>query len=212
MSLLRILLRPLAGAGVVLALVALATLRQLAAGAESMRDATAMAEGGDVEGAIRAARRAAEAIVPGSPYPAQAYGLLEAIAERAEARGDGETALAAWHAARGASVATRSPFVRPHPVADRSSEAIARLAASPPGARTNAPAEPDPRIQELLARAAGPDGLAPLVLAAGAMLLLIGGVGATWLAAHDASRQRVFVAFAVAIVGVALYVAGGTFG
>lgn len=84
----------------------------------------AMAEGDTAE-AIHQWRRAARWYVPLAPHVGGAYDRLEELARTAEARGDRDTALAAWEGVRSSVKATRS-FYTPH--ADRLEIADGRIA------------------------------------------------------------------------------------
>jgi hypothetical protein len=80
---------------------------QWSLGEHAMRDSDAFLARGQARPSIVAARLAAEAAVPWSPYPAMGYARLEALARAAEVEGKPEDAAFAWRAMRSAAVATR---------------------------------------------------------------------------------------------------------
>ena len=123
--------------------------RQLLAGERAMAKSDAALEHGDVRGAIFAAREAAEALLPGSPFPGRGYARLGQIAHDAEARGDDAIAALAWRSARAAAVETRAAFVSNETQITEANAGILRAAGhldpkSPPSAdeldRTRRPA------------------------------------------------------------------------
>ena len=77
--------------------------------------------------AIAHARDAAEAVVPGSPWPARGVARLEAIGHDAEARGDERTAVLAYGAMRAAAMATRAPLLGTDPWRALADEGLARV-------------------------------------------------------------------------------------
>jgi hypothetical protein len=96
------------GVLVVLAVLAVATARELTIGRDELAAADAAAEKSDWLETIGHARAAAEALVPGSPWPERGFRRLEAVGHDAEVRGDDETALLAYGAIRTAALATRA--------------------------------------------------------------------------------------------------------
>jgi hypothetical protein len=96
------------GALVVLGVLATAAVHELRAGARAIAASDAASTHGDSRAAIDAAHDAAEAAMPGSPYPEQGYARLAAIARAAEMQRDDATATAAWRATRAAALATNS--------------------------------------------------------------------------------------------------------
>jgi hypothetical protein len=101
------------------------------------RDALAK---GDAVTAIARARDAAMARAPFSPYPAQALGMLAAIAQGAESRGDFDQAAFAWRALRVAIRATRTEGAESARL-DESGRALVRLASRVcEGSQTRPPA------------------------------------------------------------------------
>jgi hypothetical protein len=100
----------------------------------------ALADGDQAE-AIAQWRRAARWYVPLAPHVGDAYDRLEELARAAEARGDTDTALAAWEGIRSSIKATRS-FYTPH--GDRLEPAnrrIAELRAATPADAAAAPGQ-----------------------------------------------------------------------
>jgi len=108
------------------------------AGARAMRESDALLAVGQSRPAAVQARRAAEAAVPWSPYPARGYARLEAIAMAAEVEGRAEDAAFAWRAMRSAAVATRPAAAGRGKVA-LADEGILRVARSPVGGASSAP-------------------------------------------------------------------------
>jgi len=136
---------------------------------------------GDVDGAIAQAMRAARWYVPLAAHTTQAYDRLRTIALRAELSGDGETALLAWQAVRGAARSTRTLWT---PFSDRLAEAddhLATILASkpPPGVDRETPR--DLLVREHRALLAEPTAARPwaiVALYAGLCAFLLG----TWRA------------------------------
>ena len=82
--------------------------RQVTTGARAMQASDEAAHAGDVRAAIDAARAAAEAELPGSPYPRRGMERLAQIGRDAEGRGDLALAAVAWRAMRTAAEETRA--------------------------------------------------------------------------------------------------------
>lgn len=113
---------------VVVAVVAIVTVREIALGRAEVSLCDAAMQKSDWPEAIGHARAAAEAFVPGSPWPEQGWMRLEAIGHDAEARGDDETALLAYGAMRAAALATRAPGSGWASRRAQAEEALARVA------------------------------------------------------------------------------------
>jgi hypothetical protein len=113
---------------VLIAVVAIVTVREVAIGRAEVSLCDAAVQKSDWPEAIGHARAAAEALVPGSPWPEQGWMRLEAIGHDAEARGDDETALLAYGAMRAAAMATRAPCSGWARRRAQSEEALARVA------------------------------------------------------------------------------------
>src|SRR4029077_2328210 len=92
--------------------LAVAAARERSIAEREAAAADAAAARSDWLEAVGHARAAAEAMLPGSPWPDQGFRRLEATGHDAEARGDLETALLAYGAMRTASLATRSILAR----------------------------------------------------------------------------------------------------
>jgi hypothetical protein len=88
-------------------LVGAAGAHEWSAGKDATQESDSALARGEVREATVAARRAAEAVVPLSPYASQGHARLEAIARAAEAEGRLGDAAFAWRAMRSAAVATR---------------------------------------------------------------------------------------------------------
>jgi hypothetical protein len=113
---------------VVVAATAVLTGRELAVGQAEVTAADAAAARSDWGEAVVHARAAAEALVPGSPWPARGWGRLEAIGHDAEARGDDATAMLAYGAMRSAALATRAPGSGSDRWRAKADDALARVA------------------------------------------------------------------------------------
>ncbi len=94
-------------AACVVLLLSVGAATEWSLGERSMRESDLAIARGQTRHAAVAARRAAEAVVPGSPYPARGYARLEAIAMAGEVERRPEDAAFAWRAMRSAAVATR---------------------------------------------------------------------------------------------------------
>jgi hypothetical protein len=115
---------------VVVAVVAIVTVREVAIGRAEVSLCDAAVQKSDWAEAVGHARAAAEALVPGSPWPEQGWVRLEAIGHDAEARGDDETALLAYGAMRAAALATRAPGSGWAQRKAQADEALSRVAAA----------------------------------------------------------------------------------
>jgi hypothetical protein len=171
-------------------------------GAAALAECDVATAQGDVPRAIDAARAAAEAVAPASPYPARGYARLVAIAGAAEARGDDATANAAWRSVRAAALATRT-LARTPAYLVLAEEGLARVAWH---ARTGA-VEGDLEAfrAAMLGRLAQDDvpaGWTFVLLGAGAAAFF-GGVLAM-LVAEGGSRRAVATRAAVAVAGLAM--------
>jgi hypothetical protein len=113
----------------ILLLLGVAGATEWSIGASAMKETDALLARGRTRQAIVAARRAAEAEVPGSPYPQLGYARLEALATAAEAEGKPEDAAFAWRAVREAAGATRPGCVGRGEVA-RADEGLRRTGQS----------------------------------------------------------------------------------
>lgn len=98
------------GVLVAVVVVAVVTVREVSIGQSEAAAAEASAARSEWPEAIAHARAAAQARVPGSPWPGRGKARLEAMGRDAEARGDEETALLAYGALRTSAIATRAAF------------------------------------------------------------------------------------------------------
>jgi hypothetical protein len=194
---------PLA-ASVVTLVVIIVAAREVSMGRREIAAAQVAVARSDWPEAIARARAAAEAFVPGSPWPEQGRQRLDAIGRDAEARGDDETALLAYGALRTAALATRTPF-GPLGSSDRwqtiAERGVARVGGSRAGvgAPRSAPAESaldDPRD-------AGPVGIWTFALVAAASAAFLGALAR--LAQPGQSERGVRGAQAVALLGFVAY-------
>ena len=104
--------------------------RETAIGRDSVAAADAAAAKSDWPEAIARARAAAEALVPGSPWPERGFRRLESLGHDAEARGDDPTALLAYGAMRTAALETRAVGSRTAHWQLAAEEGLARVASS----------------------------------------------------------------------------------
>jgi hypothetical protein len=198
---------------VVLGVLATGTVREIVVGERAIEDCDAAIEKSDPVAAIDAARTAAEALVPGSPYPERGYRRLETIAHDAEMRGDDAVASAAWRAMRTAALATEAVGASSAARLDVANQGLARV-----GARARVPDAPDvpsdPRPSEefLLAmlRSDAPPGPGVFVLlAAGAVLFFAGAGRLVWMAGGAGASRLTWrtagPSLLSAVVGAAAY-------
>lgn len=122
------ILRPMAVAAVaVLLIFALATHRTLHRGAEEMRASERAFDAGELEIAVRHARRAASSYVPGAAHVDGGYERLIAVAAGAERARDIGLAMMAWRAVRAAALESRHLWLaRPKELAQANAN-LARL-------------------------------------------------------------------------------------
>lgn len=137
-----------------LVLCALATQRALQCGEEEMLASDRAFDTGEMEAAVRHARRAAALYVPGAAHVTAAYARLRAVAAGAERERDAMLAASAWQGIRAAALESRhvwQPHAEQLAVAEHS---LARLlqAATGPVAPATAPADfrPPPPLWVLL--------------------------------------------------------------
>jgi hypothetical protein len=176
---------------VVVAVVAVVAMRQRSIGETELAAAGEAAGRSDWPEAIARARAAAEALVPGSPWPERARALLESIGRNAEARGDDENALLAYGALRTAAIATRAPL-GPLSSADRwrtrADSGLARIAVSRRAAGTTAPSTE--AMQNDLRDIQPPGAWTLAVLAAASLAIASAISGATGAMARRGARER----------------------
>ena len=86
------------------ALIALVTLRTLSRGEAELAASDRAFDAGELELAVRTARRAATAYVPGAGHVEAAYARLRAVARGAERSRDLALARGAWQAMRAAAI------------------------------------------------------------------------------------------------------------
>jgi hypothetical protein len=205
-------------AALVCLVAAVAGVRQVGAGREALVDSDAAAARGDLAGAVARARDAAEAVVPGSPYPKEGYARLEAIARGAEARGDERTALGAWGAMRAATAATSAAGEGASPWTRLADDGIARAGSRPllPGhpAGDNAWATQtgeihasEPLLRASLTRDDLPSPLVLTLLGLGALAFFAGCARLAVTATDRAALRREWIALVAAAFGAAIELA-----
>jgi len=186
---------------VVVVATAVLTTREVAVGQTEVTAADAAASRSDWGEAIVHARAAAEALVPGSPWPARGWGRLEAIGHDAEARGDDATAMLAYGAMRSAALATRAPGSGSERWRTKAEDALARVASYRP--QVGGPQAPATSMLDALRETEPPPTgtLALLALAGAAML---GGLARlTWAGGERVAQLLAaigFVAYAVVLL------------
>ncbi len=116
---------------VLTSVIAVAAFREMALGKAEMAAAEEAVVRSDWPEAVWHARAAAEAFVPGSPWPERAMLRLQTIAHEAAIRGDRNVALLAYGALRTASLATRAPGATDVRWRLLAEDGLAQLAASP---------------------------------------------------------------------------------
>jgi hypothetical protein len=181
-------------------LVAGLSAREVALGLDEVTMADAAAAKSDWPLSIAHARAAAEAWVPGSPWPERGWERLEAIGHDAEARGDDETALLAYGAMRAAAFATRGPLSGWESRRAKADEGLARVAAA-----IRDPAGPRPTVDTMLDALRSDDPPSPwrlYTVAASAIALVAGLARLAWLGPAAAEAR---VAQAVAAAGLVVY-------
>jgi hypothetical protein len=197
---------------VVVAVLAVLTAREIALGRSEVAAADDAAGRSDWWEAVVHARAAAEALVPGSPWPDRGRQRLEAIGRDAEARGDDATAMLAYAAMRAAALATRAPGSRSDRWRTRAEEGLARVAASRRDVgmpHTSEPAGVAPEHEresmlDALRENEPPPTWRMALLAAAATSLLGGLAGLAWAGA-DASARSARIAQALAAAGIVAY-------
>jgi hypothetical protein len=185
-------------------MLATAMATEMATGGRAIEECDAAAAQGDRSSAIAAAHAAAEAYVPGSPYPARGYARLEAMARDAETRGDDETANAAWRAMRAAAIATRAPTSSNEQWRQMAEQGLARVGSS---ARTAEVHLTEEKLLEALRHDETPTAPTLALLAAATAAMLAGFGRLAWLARDASLLKRARWPYAVALAGLTAYVA-----
>lgn len=173
---------------VVAAVVAIVTVREMGMGRAEVALCDSAMQKSDWPEAIGHARAAAEAVVPGSPWPEQGWTRLEAIGHDAEARGDDGTALLAYGAMRAAALATRAPgsgWARRLALAEESLARVAAAGRDPAGPRVTS----DAMLDAL--RGQAPPSPWSLVALAAAAIATLGALGRLAWLGDAAARARV---------------------
>jgi hypothetical protein len=171
---------------VVVAATAVLTVREVAVGQAEVTAADTAAARSDWGESIVHARAAAEALVPGSPWPARGWSRLEAIGHDAEARGDDATAMLAYGAMRSAALATRAPGSGSDRWRSKAEDALARVASY--RKEVGAPVTPAASMLDAL-HDTEPPPTATLVLLAAAGVAMLGGLGRLAWAGGERAAQ-----------------------
>lgn len=173
------------GTAILAVFTGVATLRAVLDGERELAASDAAFDANDLHAAIQHARRAASAYAPGAPHVERGYQRLRAVARGAEATGQTDLAVLAWHAER-ASVLESASFFQPFP--ERLEEAnrnLARLSALGAGVGSE-PAQAAPRLFKLAQARSAQRFPAGALLALG---LLLSGMGLGWFAARALGPQ-----------------------
>jgi len=196
--------------GCILATVTIVQVRAGARALERSDDALARA---DRPGAIAAARDAAQALVPGSPYPTLGYRRIEAIARDAEIHGDDAVASSAWQAMRAAALSTRALTVSTSDWVDEANAGIARVGSRAASGGPDVAKRSDdvrPSEQALLAalkRDDTPSTLGFALLALGGSAFFAGLGRLAWRAGHEPlTWSRARMPALSAVLGLIAYV------
>jgi hypothetical protein len=128
------------GATLPFILFALVTLRTLSRGEAELTASDRAFDAGQLELAVRYARRAATAYVPGAAHVDAAYARLRAVAVGAERTRDVALAASAWRALRAAALESRHVFCPRARELEQADANLARLAGLP--AARSAPPSP----------------------------------------------------------------------
>lgn len=185
---------------VVASTLAVLTAREIALGRTEVAAADVAAARSDWWEAVVHARAAAEALVPGSPWPERGRERLEAIGRDAEARGDDATAMLAYAAMRTAALATRAPGSGSDAWRAKAEQGLARVAAS--RRDVGMPHASAESMLDALHENEPPPTWRMALLAAAATALLGGLAGLAW-AGDQIARAR--VAQALAAAGLVAY-------
>jgi len=133
-------------------LFALVALRTLSRGEAELAASDRAFDAGELELAVRTARRAATAYVPGARHVDAAYARLRAVALGAERSGDLALAGTAWQAVRAAANESRHLWRAHAPELERADANLARLSGQPAAPRARSlPDPPRPAGALLLA-------------------------------------------------------------
>src|SRR3984957_11572927 len=193
--------RALAAAALVVVTVgSVVTAREMAIGQDEVVAADAASDKSDWPEAIAHARAAAEAFVPGSPWPERGWQRLESVGHDAEARGDDDTALLAYGAMRAAALATRAPGAGSDRWRAKAEEGLVRVVSSRKdvgGRRVST----DSMLEALREREPPSTWTVSLLGAAGAATL----AGLAWLAWAGDEARKARVAQAMAALGLVAY-------
>ena len=187
------------------AALSIGTAREIRTGAQAMRESDAALARHDTHGAMLAARDAAEACAPGSPYVRAGFARLESLARDAEARRDERSAISAWSAMRAAAASTRGPFVSTDSFRALAEDGIARDGSRADAASAEVHAT-EPLIRASLARDEGPSSLSLALLAMGGLGFFAGAFRLAFAARDLASLRRERLATLVTAAGLALYI------
>ena len=190
--------------GLAAVLLGVGTARELSIGSQALADCDAAAKRGDLATATARARDAAEAAVPGSPYPREGYRRLEAIARAAEGRRDERRAVAAWGAMRAAATATSAPFIATDSWRALADAGLIRVGTQAPQAPGEVHASED-ALRTALAHEDAPS-VGLLTLLGGAAAAFFAGASRLLFAVDDAAAlKREKLALAAATAGALLY-------
>ncbi len=186
-------------------ILGIAAAHELTVGRDAALAADVAAAKSDWPEAIARARAAAEAVVPGSPWPERGLRKLASIGHDAEARGDDPTALLAYGAMRTATLETRAVGRLTSRWRLTADEGLARVAASSKDASV-------PRVSTDSMLAALKDDAAPatgwLAVLAASAIAMTAGLARLAIAGSEGRGARVaqgaaaagFVGYAIVMI------------
>jgi hypothetical protein len=188
---------------VVVAAAAGLTAREIATGRSEVAAADAAATRSDWAETIVHARAAAEALVPGSPWPERGWTRLEAVGHDAEARGDDATAMLAYGAMRAAALATRAPGSGSDRWRTVAEDGLARVASS--RTDTGGPRATAESMLDALHASEPPPTWTLAMLGAAGVAMLGGLASLAWQGWTGEPGRKARVAQAVAVAGFVAY-------
>ena len=188
----------------IVGVLAVASVHEVSIGSAEVAAADRAATQLDWAQAIVHARAAAQAYVPGSPWPELGERRLETIGRAAESRGDRDTALLAYGAIRTAALSTRAVGWSGSRWRLAGEEGLSRIASAGPSTETNGPrpSEASAAMREALQH---DDMLQTWSLSAAAASVVAMLAGLARLASKQRLDGETRIAGAVVVAGLAGY-------
>jgi len=187
---------------VIVGVLAVATVREVSVGRTEVAAADRATEQLDWAQAIVHARAAAQAYVPGSPWPELGVRRLETIGRAAESRADRDTALLAYGAIRTAALSTRALGWSGSRWRIAGEEGLSRIASA--GPHVSKASEASAAMQDALRHDEMPSVWSFSAAAASVVAML---AGLARLAVADRLEREARVAGAVVLAGFVGYAA-----